>query len=115
MTNNCVSVSLAKLPAYINVYELWNDVYGSALSDVQYACVAGVGVAFSRKRADTWQQSTGYVTCRLFYYSLLSCYFCTFPSRVIFMRQKNRISSSAMLDVVKAFLICRFLRTNSRQ
>jgi hypothetical protein len=40
MTNNCVSVSLAKLLAYRNIYELWNDVYGSALSDVQYDCAA---------------------------------------------------------------------------
>jgi hypothetical protein len=50
MTNNCVSVSLAKLRmAYMNIYELWNDVYNSALSDVQYDCAAGVGVAFNRK------------------------------------------------------------------
>jgi hypothetical protein len=87
MTNNCVSVSLAKLRiAYRNIYELWNVVYGSALSDVQYDCAAGACVASNHKRADTWQQSTGYVTCRLLCYSLPSCYFCTFPFRAIFMR-----------------------------
>jgi hypothetical protein len=33
MTNNCVSVSFAKLLAYRNVYELWLDAYGSPLPD----------------------------------------------------------------------------------
>lgn len=33
MTQNCVSVTLAKLLAHKDVYELWHDTYGSPLSD----------------------------------------------------------------------------------